>query len=65
MQANKVFFAINTVLIAILILYFWLYFLPTFEFTDAYESIRNLTIVITVALIGAYIASSFVILGKV
>ncbi|MEM2904432.1 MAG: hypothetical protein QW057_05210 [Candidatus Bathyarchaeia archaeon] len=64
-QAKHVFFTVNTVLMGAMILYFWLFFLPAFEYTNVYGTIQTITIILTVCMIGAYIASSLVILGKV
>lgn len=59
------FFGINTVLMGILFAYLWLFFVPAYQQTTAYGTVQTISIIVTICMIGAYVASSLVILGKV
>ncbi len=65
MRVGKACFIVNTILVASLIGYFWLAFLPRFEGHAVYASMSNFITLITACFIGAYVASSLVMLDKV
>jgi len=60
----NIFFAISIVCIFLLIGYIWLFFLPVFEGSLEYDTIRNIVIVITILLAVSSVLTFLQMMGK-
>jgi len=64
-KLGRALFIVNTILVASLVGYFWLVFLPKFQGQPIYGSMSNFLVLITACVLVGYAASSLVMLDRV
>jgi len=60
----NIFFVVSIVCISLLIGYIWLFFLPVFEGSLEYDTIRNIVMVITILLAISGVLTFLQMMGK-